>query len=162
MVPTLTVVESAGGNASGTSLTTDPNIAPYLNTAEIEGLKQGFPRRPGSSDDLNHAFEAVRALRKAGVPILAGTDAPNPGTAHGASMHRELELLVAAGLTPVEALTAATATPAAAFHLEGRGRVAPGMIADLLLVDGDPTTDILATRKIDVIWKRGVAVARTA
>jgi imidazolonepropionase-like amidohydrolase len=160
VVPILTVVESAGGKPSGVSLTTDPHIAPYLNSAEIEGLKTAFPGRPGSEEDLGHAFAAVRALRSAGVSILAGTDAPNPGTVHGASMHRELELLVAAGLSPVEALTAATAGPAASFHLEGRGRIAPGMIADLLLVDGDPTTDILATRNIDTIWKRGVALTR--
>lgn len=161
VIPTLTVVESAGGNASGASLTADARIAPYLNATELEGLKTAFPKRAGSAEDLHHAYEAVRSLRSAGVPILAGTDAPNPGTAHGASMHRELELLVAAGLSPVEALTAATSTPAASFHLQDRGRIAPGMVADLLLVDGDPTADILATRNINTIWKRGVALTRT-
>ena len=61
------------------------------------------------------------------MPILAGTDAINPGTAHGASIHRELELLVAAGLSPSEALAAATSVPAAIFGLSGRGRIAPGV-----------------------------------
>src|SRR4029077_12579152 len=95
-------------------------------------------------------------------PLLAGTDAPNPGTAHGASIHRELELLVQAGLTPIEALTAATAAPARAFHLDDRGRIVPGLRADLLLVKGDPTADITATRDIVSVWKFGVEADRPA
>jgi hypothetical protein len=71
-------------------------------------------------------------------------------------MHGELELLVAAGLTPVDALVAATATPARMFALKDRGRVTPGLRADLLLVDGDPTHDILATRHIARVWRGGV------
>jgi hypothetical protein len=98
----------------------------------------------------------------AGVPILAGTDTPNPGTAHGVSMHRELELLVEAGLTPAQALAAATAVPAARFGLADRGRIAPGLRADLVLVKGDPTTDITATRRIAGVWKRGQPADREA
>jgi hypothetical protein len=77
-------------------------------------------------------------------------------------MHREIELLVGAGLTPIEALTAATAGPARAFRLADRGRIAPGLRADLLLVDGDPTRDITATRAIAGVWKGGVPVDRAA
>jgi imidazolonepropionase-like amidohydrolase len=94
------------------------------------------------------------------VEILAGSDAPNPGTAHGASLHHELELLVRAGLTPIEALRAATSAPARRFGLADRGRIAPGQRADLLLVAGDPTADILATRAIERIWKNGAVVER--
>jgi hypothetical protein len=108
------------------------------------------------------AEATVRQLVTAGVPILAGSDAPNPGTAHGSALHRELELLVAAGLTPVQALTAATSTPAKAFRIDDRGRIAKGMRADLLLVNGDPTRDITATRDIAGIWKGGVPVDRGA
>ena len=96
------------------------------------------------------------------MPILAGTDAPNPGTAHGASLHRELELLVHAGLAPTEALAAATSVPASAFHLADRGRVARGLRADLVLVNGDPTRDITATRDIVGVWKGGAPVDRAA
>jgi hypothetical protein len=77
-------------------------------------------------------------------------------------MHRELELLVKAGLTPTEALASATSVPAKTFRLADRGRIATGLYADLLLVNGDPTTDITATRDIAGIWKRGVEVDRRA
>jgi hypothetical protein len=138
----------------------DARLAPFLRVSESQGLKQSFPRRDGAGKELLNAMAAVRLLRAAGVPILAGSDAPNPGTAHGVSLHRELELLVEAGLTPPEALAAATSVPARLFGLSDRGVVAKGRRADLLLVDGDPTRDITATRDIAAIWKSGVPVER--
>jgi hypothetical protein len=69
-------------------------------------------------------------------------------------------LLVAAGLSPIEALTAATSRPAQAFGLKDRGRIAPGLRADLVLVKGDPTTDITATRDILRVWKIAQEVPR--
>lgn len=155
VVPTLTVTESATGKPSGRSLTTDPRLASYLNSEESGGLQRSFPPHEGTAKGLDFAMAAVRQLQAAGVPILAGSDAPNPGTAHGASIHRELELLVQAGLSPVEALTAATSTPARIFGLQDRGRIAPGLRADLVLVKGDPTSDITATRDILHVWKIG-------
>lgn len=109
---------------------------------------------------VDEALETVRRLHEAGVAVLAGTDVPNPGTAHGISMHRELELLVRAGLTPMEALAAGTSLPADYFALDDRGRISAGRRADLLLVRGDPTTDILATREIAAIIRSGVLVDR--
>ena len=111
-----------------------------------------------SSRTYNNAEEALGQLKAAHVPILAGTDAPNVG-AHGAAMHHELELLVRAGLTPIEALRAATSTPAAVFHLDDRGVIRAGARADLLLVTGDPTAGIAATRHIAGVWKAGIAAA---
>ncbi|HVT60760.1 MAG TPA: amidohydrolase family protein [Thermoanaerobaculia bacterium] len=161
VVPTLTVLESSSGKPSGASLLADSRLAPFIGPGDADNLGTAFPRRPDAPARHYEAAEAaVRQLKAAGVPILAGTDAPNPGTAHGASIHRELELLVAAGLTPAEALTAATAAPAAAFRLPDRGRIAPGLRADLLLVEGDPTRDILSTRAIAHVWKLGVAADR--
>jgi imidazolonepropionase-like amidohydrolase len=160
VVPTLTVIESTAGVQSGAPLTEDPRLKPFLSPDEIHQLRSSFRKVAGVEKEVRNAYEAVRQLREAGVPLLAGTDAPNPGTTHGASIHRELELLVQAGLTPVEALTAATSTPASTFHLKDRGRIAPGLRADLLLVHGDPTHDIKATRDIVTVWKGGVALDR--
>jgi imidazolonepropionase-like amidohydrolase len=71
------------------------------------------------------------------------------------SLHHELALMVGAGLSPSAALTAATAAPAAAFGLHDRGRVQAGLLADLVLVAGDPTVDITATTAIEGVWRRG-------
>src|SRR5207244_1003991 len=131
-------------------------------SADSAQLGRSFPTQPGAKTNYTAAEEAVRQLKAAHVPILAGTDSPNAGTAHGGSIHRQLELLVQAGLTPVEALAAATSVPAARFGLDDRGSIAPGKRADLLLVDGDPTTDIKATRRIAGVWKLGVPVDRQA
>ena len=161
VVPTLTVMMSITGTGGGASLVNDARLAPYLLPARGDALAQGFPRRAGAPvRTLDSAFAVIRQLRAAGVPILAGSDAPNPGTAFGAAMHRELELLVQAGLTPVEALRAATSAPATAFRLADRGRIATGLRADLLLVEGDPTADITATRAIRMVWKEGVPIDR--
>ncbi|MFG1911754.1 amidohydrolase family protein [Kribbella sp. NPDC048928] len=97
------------------------------------------------------------ALLRAGVRVLAGTDAPNPGQVFGASLHRELVHLVAAGLSPAQAVVAAASAPAEVFQLTDRGRLAVGARADLLLVDGDPLADITATQRIRQTWVGGDA-----
>ena len=110
----------------------------------------------------SRAEQNVARLLDAGVTMLAGTDAPNPGTVFGASLHREMELLVGCGMTPAQALSSATAAPASVFNLHDRGCIAPGRRADLLLVSGDPLTDITATRAIKRIWRAGVPCDRRA
>jgi imidazolonepropionase-like amidohydrolase len=110
--------------------------------------------------NLKDAYASVMALHKAGVDILAGSDVSEPlpilgGLAHGASLHHELQLLVAAGLEPIEALRAATSTPARRFGLNDRGRITTGARADLLLVDGDPTTNISDALSIRAVWREG-------
>lgn len=104
----------------------------------------------------------VRRLADVGVTLLAGTDAPNPGTVSGAGLHRELELLVRCGISPARALAVATTEPARVFGLADRGRVAAGQRAELVLVSGDPLTDITATRPIEQIWRAGTACDRAA
>jgi prolyl oligopeptidase len=152
VVPTLTILERTPGRAGGATLIADERTGPLLDPEAVRNLEAEVAR----PDWYDTVVESLRALHRAGVAILAGSDAPNPGTTHGASMHRELELLVAAGLTPVEALRAATSAPADAFRLDDRGRIRPGARADLVLVEGDPTADIMATRAIRAVWKRGV------
>ena len=157
--PTLTMLESASG-LRATGLEQDSRIAPYLTESSADSLAHPLGAGPPGHVSAAHARDLVRPLADAGVTLLAGSDAPTPGTAHGASLHQELALLVDAGLRPAEALHAATAAPARCFSLTDRGRIAPGLSADLLLVDGDPTTDITATRNILGIWRRGAAVRR--
>ncbi|MGW5636486.1 amidohydrolase family protein [Streptomyces sp. NPDC003832] len=118
--------------------------------------------------DYAYSRDSVSALHAAGVPVLAGTDAfsgpgplPEP-VRHGPGLHHELALLVGAGLTPAEALRAATDLPARHFGLTDRGTVRPGLRADLLLIDGDPLTDIGATRGIRRIWAAGQDITPTA
>ncbi|MEL6613136.1 MAG: amidohydrolase family protein, partial [Bacteroidota bacterium] len=88
-------------------------------------------------------FALLRALRDAGVPILASTDAGwiNPYSFYGASLHDELERYVAAGLSPADALRAATLAPARFFGCEHFGRVVAGNVADLVILDADPLAD---------------------
>lgn len=161
VTPTLSVTESTAGIASGADLIADVRLARFISAQEKTGLSGSFPTRPGAKRDISVAFAATKRFFDAGVPILAGTDAPNPGTAHGVSLHRELQLLVQAGLPPAAALAAATSTPARVYGLRDRGRIAPGLRADLVLVAGDPTTDISATRDIVTVWKGGVPAERT-
>lgn len=160
VIPTLSVIAGIAGDAGRAAPLRDEALSVWLTAAQRQGLEARFPGMAARPALYARALESVRRLHAAGVAILAGTDAPNPSTAHGASMHDELERLVAAGLTPEQALAAATSAPARAFRLGDRGRVAPGMRADLVLVDGDPTRDIRATRAIAGIWKNGRPVAR--
>ncbi|CAL5867998.1 uncharacterized protein PFLUO_LOCUS2221 [Penicillium psychrofluorescens] len=107
------------------------------------------------------AADTVRILHKVGIPIIAGTDSNSGGdlpamVPFGTSLHDEMENLVGVGLSPVEALNAATIMPAQYFGLNDRGVIKEGMRADLLLVDGDPTKDISATRNIIKVWVEGM------
>lgn len=115
----------------------------------------------------NHAhrqikFENVAVLRRHGVTILVGSDAPNLGQFGGASLHDELDLLVQSGMTPAEVLRAATYLNAQALKLDGEvGSIAPGKQADLLIVEGDPTRDIAAAHRIVAVYLGGRKVERT-
>ena len=106
-----------------------------------------------------NAEAAVDLLHKTGVEILTGTDA-NPGgfapaVDFGPSMHREMELLVKAGLSPVEVLASATARNAELFGISDLGTIAAGKRADLVLVSGRPDRDITDIANIKQIWNNG-------
>lgn len=160
VVPTLAVFQTIGGESTDASVLTDEHLAPFLTQADRQNLGAPFPGYEGLA--FENAVEGVRKLHEAGVPILAGTDAMNPGVAYGASLHRELELLTQAGLAPAEALAAATSVPASVFDLGGRGVIEVGAPADLVLVQGDPATDVSHTRRIEGVWKAGQPVDRAA
>jgi imidazolonepropionase-like amidohydrolase len=158
VVPTLTVIAGFSGERS--ALADDPRLAPWLSAGQRETLAARMHDGAGDPAMLARATESVRRLHAAGVPILAGTDAPNPNTAHGVSLHEEIVRLADAGLDAAAALAAATSAPARAFGLEDRGRIAPGLRADLVLVEGDPRQDMRATRAIVTVWKNGRRVDR--
>ena len=97
----------------------------------------------------------VKQLQDAGITILAGTDADNFGMNLGVDLHEESEIYVVGGMTPVEALKAATSNIADAYRLNDRGRIAVGKRADLILIEGDPTEEIKDLAKISNIWQIG-------
>ncbi|MFE7132101.1 amidohydrolase family protein [Streptomyces sp. NPDC057638] len=176
VIPTLAILEVSApendpADCAARSLVHDPRIADHLPDPVLAVIAEGGEglcvEHPLPGHRFHHALSSVARLHRAGVPVLAGTDANHrPGRAcpivHGATLHAELALLVRAGLTPAQALTAATSAPAAHFGLSDRGVIAPGRRADLVLVEGDPTQDITATRSITAIWRGGVRVDRTA
>lgn len=153
VAPTLSVIAAFSGVDN--DLANHPRLAERLSASQREQLRGRPSFGPLARQLIDRAKARVAALHAAGVPLLAGTDAPNPGTAFGISMHGELALLVEAGLSPLEALRAATSVPAQRFGLTDRGRIAPGLRADLVLVEGDPSADIRATRELVSVWKNG-------
>ncbi|MET0858897.1 MAG: amidohydrolase family protein, partial [Telluria sp.] len=154
VIPTFSVMESMAG-VKAADVLGDPGMTALLDKEQAEPLANTYGRQPDAA--LLAAPKALtRALQQAGVPVLAGSDAGNAGTQHGISLHHEMASLVQAGLTPLQALAAATALPARAFKLGQRGRIADGYKADLLLVSGDPAADIANTRNIVTVWKDGV------
>lgn len=107
-------------------------------------------------DEAARLATLTRQLHEVGVPLLLGTDAVGL-VAPGISVHQELALLVEAGLTPFEALTTATVNPARWLgESESRGRILPGMTADLVLLGNNPLEDIAATRLIEGVMLGGI------
>ncbi len=162
VVSTLGVYAPQYGLRGGAALLDDADFLGPLSLRQRINLGHTRRRRPQDRAYAARPLAAIRGLHRAGVPILAGSDAPNRGTAWGVSLHHELELLVQAGLRPAEALTAATVAPARAFGLADRGHIAVGKRADLLLVTGNPMQDVRATRRIVGVWKRGLRIPRQA
>ena len=158
VVPTAAVVSNTAGANTTAGIIKDKSLRSMMTNENLSNLAKGFSSGDGNTNSWDNLRHNIAALHKAGVPILAGTDAPNPGTVHGASMHHELRLLVDVGLSPVEALAAATSKPAEQFDLADRGRIAVGLRADLLLVDGDPTSDIKTLSNVVGVWKAGHAI----
>jgi hypothetical protein len=113
--------------------------------------------RESRRKEVGKYLELVGVLHQAGVPLLVGTDTPEPFVPPGYSLHQELELLVASGLSPAEALAAATIENARALNQEDRlGTIAPGKLADLVILDADPTLDIRHTRQIHGVVRGGM------
>lgn len=123
------------------------------------------PDGPASTNyllyDYQNAVANVQKLHQAGVPICAGSEANRTSAlpvSIGESLHDEIEQLVAAGLSNIEALRAATTTPARVFKLADRGALQQGLRADMILLEGNPLEDIAATRRIRKVWLKGIEV----
>jgi imidazolonepropionase-like amidohydrolase len=121
-----------------------------------------YVKRTGSIEQQNEFLKKLTlALQRAGVPIITGTDSPGiPGMVAGASIHDDLRLLVASGLTPYEALAAATRTPGefAIKHFDSPERfgiIAPGYRADFVLTSRNPLQDIAALQQPQAVMVRG-------
>lgn len=141
--------------------TASPFMPPIWRQAAVEEFG-GRPPTPERRADWERYFRqdlaSIRHLHQAGVRILAGTDVWPEGRA----LHWELELLVLAGLTPLEAIRAATLNAATCLGVENSlGSVATGKVADLVLVSGDPAARIQDLANVELIFLSGKPVARS-
>ena len=147
------------------------SLAHYLPKAVRDYVAQIFPMPdsiPPNADSVGRAMlekrlRQVSAMQRAGVHILTGTDAPLRNSPPGFGLHEELGLLVSGGMTPFEALRSATLEPARYFGmLDSLGTIAPGKLADLLLLDANPLQDIRNTRRISAVVANGRLYAGAA
>jgi Amidohydrolase family len=107
----------------------------------------------------DESLEFVRRFAHAGGKIFAGTDTAGSASVPGASLLQELQLLVDAGLTPMQAIQSATRVPAQMIHVDYKlGTLEPGKLADLLILDADPLADIRNIEKIDKVVKNGSVI----
>ena len=124
-------------------------------TAHARALSdEGRRRAQFAAAALENGELNIGHLHEAGVLLVAGTASPYPGVFFGEGLHRELELLVEAGLTPLEAISVATRNAAVLMNAEDEwGTLKPGLAADLILVDGRPDRDISHTREITMVMQ---------
>jgi imidazolonepropionase-like amidohydrolase len=162
IVPTLVLHETLS-RLNDPGLLRDPALTDVPDRARRAWDIPEMINRAGWSDADFTAFRRsrpvedlfVRLFAAAGGRIAAGTDAPNQLLIPGYSEHRELELLVAAGLSPREALRAATRNAAVLLGVDSLGLIAPGKAADLVILQKDPLADIRNTRSIQAVMSRG-------
>lgn len=164
-VPTLAVI---GGNAARDDVAARQTELLQYFPNFVRGiiLQDGAPT-PAELAKIKQRFqtklEIVRQMRRAKIPLLVGTDTPNGNVYPGFSIHDELAFLVQAGLTPLEALRAATSAPAEFLGKQrDLGAIETGKLADLVLLDANPLADIRNTTKIRAVIVNGRLLARDA
>lgn len=161
-VPTQSLFESTVGATSADELAARPEMA-YVSAREVNGWKSRTDATRRMVDDATRArfLEARRTILKqmidAGVPFLLGSDAPQIWNIPGYSVRRELDALVAAGFTPYQALASGTTNVARFLGIEAlAGTVEMGKRADLILLDGNPLTDITNVGRQAGVMVKGV------
>ena len=146
----------------------DPFLAESATPAMVQKVADAYAARAAGQPRTGPTASYVKQqhslarLNAAGVPIALGDDTGIENTFYGYGEHHELELMVAAGMTPMQALVAATRTPAELLHLDRLGTVAPGKSADFIVLDANPLENIANTRKIAAVYQRGQEVDRAA
>jgi imidazolonepropionase-like amidohydrolase len=153
--PTLAVFELMFRSLSDSITSIEPNF--YTLPPSLQALFINAGMEAKIAARYKPLFDSwvniVKALHENGIPIVAGTDQAFPGY----SLDRELELYVRAGLTPMEALQAATITPARVMKMDNTtGSISVGKDADLIVVDGNPVEDIRQLRKVYWVFKNGI------
>lgn len=137
-----------------------PALARQLSDSTWQGKARNDPSVAQNEAALQTNEQNLKALYAAGVNIGFGTDAgAAPLRIPGFAEHRELALMVDAGLTPLQSIQVATQRAAALLGLEDRGVIANGKRADFVVLDGDPSANIEATTHIQAVWQRGVQVS---
>jgi len=140
------------------------SLARFVPASLRRFVEQIFPMPdsiPAGADSVGHAIFSKRlaqvaAMHRAGVHILTGTDAPLRNSPPGFGLHEELTLLVRGGMSPFDAIRAATIEPARYFGmLDSVGTIAPDQVADLVLLAGNPLQDIRQTRRIEAVVADG-------
>jgi imidazolonepropionase-like amidohydrolase len=162
IVPTL-VVHDMLARLDNPILLTRPGMEDVPESAQSVRSVPSLLRRTGWRSSDFEAFrrsrrrqdQFVREYKRAGGAIAAGSDAANQLLIPGYSLHEEMSLLVAAGLTPLEAITAATRRGAQLLRADSLGMLAPGKVADLVVLNGNPARNIAATRNIAMVMIRG-------
>jgi hypothetical protein len=169
-VPTLTVHRGMAW-MNDSHFTSDPRLAYMSSEVRIRWHPENdfrFRRWTPAEFELHRALfhadqQIVGLMFRAGVPLLAGTDAMNPLCLPGFSLHDELALLVESGLTPLAALQSATVRPAEFLgRSDDFGRIAPGQRANLVLLTADPLADIHNTTQIQAVFFHGQFLDRPA
>lgn len=171
VVPTMVVMDSYHRVSHRTlHEIDDPALADDVPADVIASLRDperlAYMTRPSyqatTAEWRDNTVANLAILRRAGVTVATGTDAGNPGTFHGLAMARELELFVASGYTPEEALAAGTRVAAEVLGRSDLGRLEAGSAADVLIVDGDALSDIRAVRRVHRVYRAGAPVDRDA
>jgi imidazolonepropionase-like amidohydrolase len=174
LISTLAVQESGlGRRFADLTFLDDPLIADTTPKYALDALRKKYGGLSAEQlaaqstfttrVDLKGAESNVPRFRDAGILFAAGTDAIYPGDFQGEGLHRELELLVESGLSPLEAITAATKSAAAIVNASAEwGTLEAGKLANLVIVDGKPDRRISDTRRITVVIKEGAIIDRAA